>query len=445
MPALENVREVPKAAGGLPVVGHALTLKKDPVTFFLGLRSVGAVVRIRFGPNPAYVVNDEDLIRQIFVSDAHLYDKGAFWDKMRALVGNGLANSSGATHLRQRRMMQPMFHRQRIAWCGAVMAEFWRERVDSWESGQTMSIPAVMTDAALAMVVRTMFASRIGAEAIDSIRTHFQSVQDGLMFRTLNPLPVLEKLPTPGNRRYTRGINAIWSAIDKVIDAYQADGADHGDLLSILVAARDADTGEPMDSAEIRDQVLTIALAGTDTTANALGWSCYQLGRNPVIADKIAAEVAETIGDKPLTFEDLSRLTYTDQFVQEVLRYYAFWMLMRRTLADVTLGGHRIPAGSQVLISPIALHRDPEIFPEAAVFDPDRWSDGGPARRTSYIPFGAGARQCIGDRFAWAETMLGVATICRRWRLRPVAGQVTSEVYRIAVNPSPLRMTVTEP
>lgn len=434
----------PTAPGRLPLLGHALAVKRDPISFFQRLRELGGVVKIYLGPRAAYLVNDPDLIRQVFVTDAHSFDKGVFWEKVRSIVGNGLANSSGATHLRQRRMMQPAFHRERIAQYADTMSAYWDKRVGGWQDGQQVSVPQEMADNALTLVATTVFSSQLGESAVDAMRSCFPKIQDGVMARTLNPFPVLEKLPISANTRFAERIGRIWSATQNTIEAYRAAGTHHGDLLSMFLEARDADTGEGMDDEEIRDQVLTIALAAGDTTANGLAWGCYELCRHPEMADRIAAEVAEVACGRPLAFAVLGKLEYTNRFVQEVLRYYAFWMLMRRTLTEVPLGGVRLPAGAQVLISPAAVHRDEHLYPLPLEFDPDRWLPERAAEvpRNAWIPFGAGNRQCIGDRFAWTEIMLGLATICSRWRIAQVPGQVTKEVFRISLNPSALTMTV---
>ena len=433
---------IPQAPGRLPLLGHALAIKKDPISFFLGLRDLGGVVQIYLGPQAAYLVTDPDLIRQVFVTEAHSFDKGKFWEKVSSIVGNGLANSSGATHLRQRRLMQPAFHRDRIAKYAETMSTYWTKRVSGWRDGQQVSVPEEMAQNALTLVTTTVFSSQLGHSAVQAMRGCFPKVQDGVMARTLNPFPFLEKLPVPANKLFNERIGRIWGATMDTITAYRAAGKDHGDLLSMLIDARDADTGESLDDEEIRDQVLTIALAAGDTTANGLAWGCYELCRHPEMADRIAEEVASVAGGRPLTFEDLGKLDYTNRFVQEVLRYYAFWMLMRRSLNDVTLGQYRIPEGSQVLISPAAVHRNSRFYPRAMAFDPDRWlperAAGVP--RNAWIPFAAGSRQCIGDRFAWAEIMLGLATICSRWKLRQIPGEVTKEVFRISLNPSALTM-----
>ncbi|MGW1024819.1 cytochrome P450 [Streptomyces sp. NPDC002577] len=436
---------VPNAPGRLPVLGHLLQLGRRPLDFFQSLRSQGPVVRIGFGPKAAYVVNDPDLIRRVFVNDAADYDKGVFWEKVREFVGDGLASvSSGEFHLQQRRMMQPAFHRRQIARYAEIMSDCLTELAESWQPGQVISMDDEMQSAALTLVARTFFSSHLGREASRALEESFPTVQDGIVKRTLAPLGVMEKLPTPANRRFTRAMENIWGSCERAVDDYRATGADGGDLMSMLIQAHDPDTGESMSDELIRDQVITIALSGRDTTANALAWALYQLSRRPDVADRIAAEVKEVVGDRPAGFEDLMALDYTNRVAKEVFRLYAFWLLIRSTVRDVTLGGVPIPANTQVLISPIAMHRDPSIYEDPLRLDPDRWLPGRAEKipRNAYFAFGAGNRQCIGDRYAWTAVMLGLAAIAPRWELRPVPGHEITEVAKVSVTPNALPLRV---
>ncbi|HEY6797116.1 MAG TPA: cytochrome P450 [Kineosporiaceae bacterium] len=214
--------------------------------------------------------------------------------------------------------------------------------------------------------------------------------------------------------------------------------------MSMLIHARDPDTDASMSDDLIRDQVITIALSGRDTTANALAWALHELSRRTEVADRVAAEVKEVVGARSACFEDLTALDYTERVAREVFRLYAFWLLIRRTVKQVTLGGVPIPAGTQILISPIALHRDPSIYRDPTVLDPNRWLPGRGEEipRNAYFAFGAGNRQCIGDRYAWTAVMLGLAAIVPRWRLEPVAGHTVTEVAKVSVTPNalPLRL-----
>ncbi|MFC8278286.1 cytochrome P450 [Streptomyces sp. NPDC057271] len=446
-PGLRSPVPVPvsDAPGRLPVLGHLVELRRRPLDFFQCLRSQGPVVRIRFGPKPAYVVNDPDLIRRVFVNDAHHYDKGVFWEKVREFVGDGLASvSSGEFHRQQRRLMQPAFHRKQIARYAEIMGACLAERAESWRPGQVVSMDDEMQEAALTLVARTFFSSRLGQEASRALEESFPAVQDGIMKRTLAPLGLMEKLPTSANRRFNQAMQHIWGACRRAVDDYRAAGADDVDLMSMLIHAHDPDTGESMSDDLIRDQVITIALSGRDTTANALAWALYQLSRTPDVADRIAAEVKEVIGDRPAGLEDLMALDYTGRVAREVFRLYAFWLLIRRTVTDVTLGGVPIPANTQVLISPIAMHRDPSIYEDPMRLDPDRWLPGRAEEipRNAYFAFGAGNRQCIGDRYAWTAVMSALVGIAPHWELRPVPGHEVTEVVKVSVSPSALPLQV---
>ncbi|GAA3777137.1 cytochrome P450 [Streptomyces phyllanthi] len=436
---------VPDAPGRLPVLGHLVQLGRRPLDFFQSLRAQGPVVRIGFGPKPAYVVNDPDLIRRVFVNDASDYDKGVFWEKVREFVGDGLASvSSGEFHLQQRRQMQPAFHRKQIARYAEIMSACLTERAESWQPGQAVSMDDEMQQTALTLVARTFFSSHLGQEAAHALEESFPTVQDGIIKRTLAPLGLMEKLPTPANRRFTAAMRNIWESCERAVDDYRATGADGGDLMSMLIHATDPDTGDSMSDRLIRDQVITIALSGRDTTANALAWTMYQLSRRPDVADRVAAEVRATIGDRPANLDDLMALDYTGRVAKEVFRLYAFWLLIRSTVKDVTLGGVPIPANTQVLVSPIAMHRDPSIYEDPLSLDPDRWLPGRAEKipRNAYFVFGAGNRQCIGDRYAWTAVMLGLAAIAPRWELRPVPGTEVTEVAKVSVSPSGLPLRV---
>jgi cytochrome P450 len=434
----------PRAPGRLPLLGHLVQLGRRPIDFMQETRQVGPVVEIGFGPRPGFVVNDPDLIRKVFVGDAGVYDKGVFWDKVRLLVGDGLANvDNGELHLQLRRLIQPAFHRTRIAQYTQVMSQCILDKAQSWKPGEVVTIPAEMNDLAVELVARSLFVSDLGEDAYEAFKRRFPAVQDGIMKRTLMPIPGVGKLPTPGNIRFNQGIREMQESIDRAITAYRASGVDHGDLMSTLISSYDEETGQSMDDELIRAQVITFALAGRDTVSNTLNWAVYLLGGRPDVADRVAAEVEKTVGDGAIIgFEDIKQLDYTSRVVMEVLRLYPFWLLLRRAKADTVLGGVQIPAKSNILISPLAMHRDPALYSDPLVLDPDRWLPDRAQEipRNAYFPFGAGNRQCIGDRFASTAVTLAVATFTRLWHLEPIPGHTPKEVARIAVNPSSLPM-----
>lgn len=434
----------PTAPDRLPLVGHALALRRRPLDFLQQLRRIGDVVRIYLGPRPAYVVNAPDLVRQVLVTDGRKFDKGAFFDKVRAIVGNGLVSSNGAFHKRQRRLMQPAFHRQQIAGYAQIMSDFLAERAEAWRPGQVLSVHDEMHEIALTLIGKTLFSSDLGDEAVAEVKRSIPIIRDGVTRRTLSPVELLEKLPTPGNRRFESAVTRIRAVIDEVITAYRTDGTDRRDLLSMLLRARDADTGEEMTDQQVSDEVVTIMLAGSETTANTMAWAFYRLGRHPDIADRIAEEAAAVLGGRRVGFDDLARLEYTGRVINEVVRLYPLWLVMRRSVTDVTVGSHALPPGTELILSPLTMHRDPALFPDPLSFDPERWTPERAAAipRHAFIPFGSGNRQCIGDGFGWTEAMIALVTFASRWRLEPVPGRPVAEAVAATVYPSQLPMTV---
>jgi cytochrome P450 len=440
----------PTAPGRLPVLGHLVQLRARPLDFLQRLRPLGDVVEVRLGPSRAYLVNDTGLVHRVLATDAKKFDKGAFWDKLRPLIGNGVATTKGADHVRQRRMIQPVFHGQRMAGYARTMTAYLEGLAESWRPGQVLSVPDMAQQMTIEIAARTLFSGRLGAAAADAIRRYFPVVEAGVIRRMLVPV-ALERLPTPGNRRYDEAVRRLLESIVDTVAAYRADGTDQGDLLSLLVlggspeapaAQGDRDTGAAMTDQQIHDEVITLALSASATTAQSLCWAFHQLGQHPDIADRIVAEVREVAGDRPPDYDELTRLDYTGRVVSELLRLYPSWVLMRRTLGPTTLGRYELPAGAQVLISPIAMHRDPSIYPDPLRLDPDRWlsEHAGQIPRHAFIPFGAGSHQCIGSRFAWTELMVALGTLLPRWELRPIPGHRIREKVGVAVQPSSLPM-----
>jgi cytochrome P450 len=288
---------------------------------------------------------------------------------------------------------------------------------------------------AVTIVGEALFSTELGKAAIaEARRSIYVIIQQG-MIRALSP-KFVEKLPIPGNRRFDEAITRMQAIVLAVIRDWRAAGVDHGDLLSMLLLAG-------MTDEQARDEVLTLLTAGIETTALALAWTFHELGRNPDVEARVHAEIDEVLGGRPITGEDLPELVYLRQVVDEVLRHYPLWMLMRRTLTDVDLGGTRLPEGSEVIVSPHALHHDPASFADPARFDPDRWS---PERvkqqpKGAFIPFGAGTRQCVGNVFAQNEIVITVATVAARWRLVPVPGRPVRVKFTSAAYPESLPMT----
>ncbi|MFB9908550.1 cytochrome P450 [Allokutzneria oryzae] len=442
--ATEADARAPIAPGRLPLVGHTVSMLRGPVRFLTSLRDHGDVVRIFLGPLPVYVVTTPELAWRLLSTDAGHFDKGVVFDKMRPLFGDGLATSNGAFNQRQRRMVLPAFSRTRIAgYSETTTTALARELADEWRPGQVVAVDQRMQDLALSIAGRTLFSTALGDDVLAEIRRSIPIMLENVLVRAFSPR-VVEKLPIPGNRRFDAAAARLRKVIPEAIEAARATGADHGDLLSTLLLARDEDTGEAMTDEQVRDEVVTILTTGAETTAVALAWFFHEIARDPEIERRFHAEIDEVLGGRPVTFADLPRLEYTQRIINEVLRRTPPLILMRRAREDVELGGVRIPKGTEVAVSQHTLHQNPDLFPDPARFDPDRWLPERSAAlpKGAYIPFGAGARFCPGHFFAQTEIAIVAATVGARWRLVPVPGKRVYAKVKATMQPNQLPMTV---
>ncbi len=285
----------------LPLLGHALHLLRDPWTFLTTARSLGDIVEIRIGPRPAYLVNSPDLIRRMLVGDARKYSKGVQFDKLRPVLGNGLVTAAGEEHLRHRRLVQPAFHHSRIAGYAMVMREQSLEKAASWRDGAQIALDRELAQLALKIVGKTLFTTELGSEVVDEVIRSMPTVLGGITKRALAP-KLLEKLPTAENRRFNEANVRLRGVVDRIIAEYRQSGTDHGDMVSMLLLARDDATGEGLDDAQVRDEVVTMLIAGTETTSTALSWVFHVMGQRPDVEARLHAEIDEVLGDGPMTF-----------------------------------------------------------------------------------------------------------------------------------------------
>ncbi|GGU66417.1 cytochrome P450 [Lentzea flava] len=417
---------VPVAPRRWPLLGHTPAMLIRRAEFTDALHEHGDVVRLDLGPLHAYFVTSPALTHEVLVSQGSKFRKGAMFDKFQPYLGTGLLLSNGEFHLRQRRLMQPAFHRERIETYASTMARAAASLAARWQPGEIRVIENDMQELAVTIVGEALFSTEMGHRAVEEVRRSiFTVIQQG-MIRALSP-SFVEKLPIPGNREFDAAIARMKAVVLQVIESWRADGTDHGDVLSMLLLAG-------MTDQQTYDEVLTLLTAGIETTAIALAWALYEVGRNPEIEHRLHAEVDAVLGGRPVTFADVASLTYTEQVVQETLRRYPIWFVMRRTLTDVQLGDVHLPAGAEVIVSPHALHHDERYFPEPRRFDPGRWTPEFAASlpRGAFIPFGGGNRQCLGNTFAHTEIVITLATIATRWRLvptRPARVKFTSAPY----------------
>jgi cytochrome P450 len=400
-------------------------------------KEYGDIVFFKVGNERIYLFNHPDLIRDVLVTNQKNFVKSRALVRAKKVLGEGLLTSEGEFHLRQRRLAQPAFHRDRISAYGRSMVEY-ADRVRSrWTDGQSLDVHDDMMKLTLAIVAQTLFSADVENEAAEigeALTTAFAAFNLGILpFSEL-----LEKLPLPYIKRFEAARARLDETIYRIIDERRATGEDKGDLLSMLLLAQDTEgDGGGMTDTQVRDESMTIFLAGHETTANALSWTWYLLSQHPEIEARFHHEV-DALGDRLPRPDDLPKLPYTRMILAESMRLYPpAWAVGRRALNDFDAGGYTIPARSMVLMSQFIMHRDPRFHPEPERFDPDRWRPEIAALRPkfSYFPFGGGTRVCIGEQFAWMEGILTLATIAQRWKLRYVGTSPPGLEPRITLRP----------
>jgi len=363
-----------------------------------------------------------DLAREILVTHQRSFKKGPGFERARIVLGNGLLTSEGDFHLRQRRMLQPAFHRRVVDTYAGIMLEEARRVGAAWQEGEPRDVAEDMTQLALRVVTRALFGAELDEDG-ERIGRAVAEVGEFFDYLTIALLPILLRTPLPSVRRFKQGIAELEEATSRVIaERRSAAPEEDGDLLSILLAARDVEgDGTGMTDEQVRDEALTLITAGHETTANGLNWTWYLLALHPEVEERFQAELDDVLGGGPLTADHAARLPYTEAVFLESMRLYPpAWGIERRAVADQAVGGHVIPAGAAVLMPTFVMNRDPHLFPDPLRFDPNRFLPEGSAGRPdwAYPLFGAGTRKCIGVGFAMLEAVLVLAELARRWQLR---------------------------
>jgi cytochrome P450 len=384
-------------------------------------REYGDLPYFRLGPQHVYLVNHPDLVREVLVTNQANFTKSRALQRARVLLGEGLLTSEGQFHLRQRRLVQPAFHRERLAAYASVMSDYGVRLRDRWKAGSTLDVSHEMMRLTLAVVGKTLFSAEVEEEASE-IGEALTTVLK--MFRMLM-MPFseyLEKLPLPSVRRFDRARARLDQTIYGLIHERRRSGEDTGDLLSMLLLAHDEEAdGSGMTDQQVRDEALTLFLAGHETTANALTWTWYLLSQNPECERRLHEEIDSVLAGRAPGMSDLPQLRYTEMVFAEAMRLYPpAWAIGRMSKGPFELGGIKIAGKSICIVSPYVMQRDSRWFPDPERFDPERWTpEARDARpKFSYFPFGGGARVCIGERFAWMEGVLMITAIAQKWKLK---------------------------
>jgi cytochrome P450 len=413
---------IPTAPGALPLLGHLISLLRHPYEFLASLPACGDVVRVRLGPVSVVVVCDPGLTGRV-LRDDRTFDKGGpIYDRAREVLGDSLSTCPHSLHRRQRRLAQPAFHPARMPGYAQIMTDQITTIIGSWRDGQILDVLAEMFTITGRTTTATMFSNTLPPTTQLQVVDDFATVIAGVYTRALTPSP-LDRLPTPGNRRYHRAHTHLQHTVRSLISDRRATGTDHGDLLSALMSAHDLDTrSADLSDTEITNQVLAFYLAGTETTATVLAWALHEVAHHPDIEQALREEVDTVLGGQPATYADLPRLQLTSRIITETMRLWPpGWWLTRVTTTDTQLGEHLISEGTIIACSPYLIHHRPDLYPEPHRFIPDRWlpDHAAPPQRDAFIPFVSGARKCIGDRFGHTEAVLALATITAQLRLVP--------------------------
>jgi cytochrome P450 len=414
---------LPPTAGGVPFFGNALAYLQNPLGFLREMRlRHGDVVRIALGPLKVTLVSHPDVVEDILVTRNKLWQKDAYLQKLRPVLGDGLLASEGDFWRRQRRLAQPAFHRERTEGYGAIMVAHAARMASRWREGEVRELHDDMMQLTMGIVAEALF----GADVGDHAREVGEALEDTLAVAA-SPyelfFPVLESLPTPSRRRFDAGVAKLDAVVYGLIAARrketQAGAPERHDLLALLEAARD-DDGARMSEKQLRDECMTLFLAGHETTALTLSWTFLLLSQHPAVEAALHRELADVLGDRLPTVNDLPALTLTSHIVQESLRLYPpAWSLGREAREDIDVGGYLVPKGSQVWFCPWSIQRDARWYEAPDAFRPERWQHdfAKTLPKYAYFPFGGGPRLCIGQAFAQMEVVLVLATLAQRFRV----------------------------
>jgi cytochrome P450 len=418
------------------LLGNMPLSSPDPLgTYSRWAAEYGDIFHYRFLWNHIYFLSNPDHIDYVLVRNASNFIKDRTTRNSRWLLGDGLVISEGELWLRQRRLIQPAFHRDRIAGYAAIMTAYTRDMLAGWRNGAVLDIHREMMQLTLRVVVRSLFGMETGeTQAISRSLDLVASNNTG--FRLLLP-PMLRNLPLPGAREHRRAVDDLNGAVQQIISQHRRSNQQGDDLLAMLMAARDED-GNGMSDKQLRDEVMTFFLAGHETTALALSWALYLLSRNPDAEAKLRQELDRVLGARPAEMSDLPSLVWTDCIIKEAMRLYPpAWAVGRAALKEFELGGYVIPKGAIIAMSQWIVHRDARYFPDPEKFDPGRWMPERAQKlpRFAYFPFGGGRRQCVGNAFATMEAVLALAAIAQRFQVRVAADYVARPMAGFTLRP----------
>ena len=435
----------------IPFIGSVHRRFSGPLDFFGELNEkFGDAARFTLFNERFLLFSDPALVNEVLVTKQNSFRKGKALEGARVFLGNSLLVSEGEEHTRQRRLIQPAFHRGRIAGYARTMAEKARAWTEAQRAGAEIDLAVEMNRLTLAVVAATLFGSEVDAEA-GVIAVSLTVVIENFNRMLLPFWKYTRYVPTARNLELRRAQQALDATIYRLIAQRRKEGGDHGDLLSMLLAAEDAENPQKrLTDTEVRDQAMTLFLAGHETTANALAWTWHLLTRHEPVRAKMQAEIDAVLASDTLPgLEDVARLPYTTAVFSESMRLFPpVWVVGRRALEDVTIGEYEVPSRTIVITSQYIIHRDERYWPNALEFRPERWLDEEAKEKRpkfAYFPFGGGGRICIGDAFAWTEGVILLAVMARRWRFEAATDEAVEINPTVTLRPKDgLKMVVRE-
>ncbi|KAF3884929.1 MULTISPECIES: cytochrome P450 [Nostocales] len=438
----ERLQNIPPGPQDVPIIGSLPNFQTDSLNFLLNLRrEYGDVVRFRLGTRVLYLASHPNHIKHVLQDNNKNYRKSFGYRRLESFLGQGLLTSEDDLWRRERKLMQPAFHRDRIGAFSETMTHAIQAMLKRWkgfaERGEPINITNEMMRLTITIVCCTLFTTDISDEASD-VGQALTIVLRHANNRISSLFALPENFPTEENARFQQALKTLDSVVYGLINERRQSGQDTGDLLSMLVFARDEETGETMSEKQLRDEVMTIFLAGHETTANALSWTWYLLSKHPEVERRLYAELSEVLGGRVPTLFDLKNLKYTQQVLNESMRLYPpAWEIGRESIGSDKFDDYDIPANSTVILSSYVTHRHPDFWENPEGFDPERFSPLASAGRPqyAYFPFGGGPRTCIGNNFALMEAQLAIADVAQRYRLELVPGHVVVPQPMITLRP----------
>lgn len=440
-------RPRPPGPVGIPLIGQSWKFARDPLGFLSGVaRNYGDIAYFRLGSIDVFYVSRPDYIREVLITQRASFTLTPFRSRLQAVVGQGLFTSHGELHARQRRLMQPVFRKSRIEAYAGHMAYLAQRTRDRWTAGAEIDVADEMMKLTMFIAAKSLFDHDIGSDS--DLVTRNLSIFMDYFTRIMSPFMRLSlKLPLPSTLRIREAVRDLDSVIYRMIERRKSSTVSGDDLLTLLMRAKDDETNVYMTEKQLRDELLTLLIAGHETTANLLAWTFFLLAQNSEADDLLYAEAKALLDGRPgYSAVDADRMVYARKVILEGLRLYPpGWFVGRSALGDVSLGGYTVPKGAVVLLSEYVMHRDARFYDEPEQFRPERWTAKFQQElpRGAYFPFGAGDRHCIGEGFAWQEALLILATLVERWKFELVAGQRIRPKPSVTLRPDgPIKMIV---